>query len=213
MRAKKEGSTQSRVLELLKLNKEISIKELQVVLDFYGPRGWARISNAIQSLLKAGYVERVSRGTYCYKGELKDLDYCKGQNRMARVMKIKTKQMEPFTVRKIAELSDCSLNWAKRYIKFLLTKVYLKRVGFARARFTRVPIYLATDDKLYEDWPAMRRHRKTSETDKAVTSIRETAYKVGRDLQTNRESLTKAIDDTRNMLDMLNETLANMDKF
>ena len=57
-RTRVKGSTQSRALEAIKQNGEITIKRLQEILGLRGPKGYARISRAARDLMKAGYFFR-----------------------------------------------------------------------------------------------------------------------------------------------------------
>ena len=187
--ARRPGSTQSMLLDVARVNGQITLKGLQSALGFEGANGYARISRAALDLMKSGHLVRVAPGTYRYVEKRTDLDYSKGQSRMVRVIRIRTKMQEPFTSRKLSELSDCSLDWSKRYVRFLFDKGLLIRVGFERAGRTKAPSYLGVEDRLNEDWPAMRRRKKTSEVDSMLEQVREKAYQVARVCQADPESL------------------------
>ncbi|MBW2052736.1 MAG: MarR family transcriptional regulator [Deltaproteobacteria bacterium] len=209
VRKPRAGSTQSRTLDAIRANGQMTVKELQEALLLPGAKGYARISKAAQDLMKAGYVERIAPATYRYLGEPRDLDYLQTQKRMVRIIRIRTKRREPFTARKLAELSDCSADWAKRYIKRLLTSGHLEKVSYELLGPSRVkaPTYLAMDEKLNEEWPTMRRQKKTSKLDHAAKKIREMAYQAAANCQADRESLIATAVCLRGMISLIQETL------
>jgi hypothetical protein len=190
----------------------MTIKGLQAALELPGPKGYDRVSRAIRDLKRARFIERTGRGTYRYVGEPEDLDYTRSQKRMVRIIRIRTKRREPFTARKLSELSESSLSWAKRYIRLLVKKGYLKNVGFERIGRSKVraPVYLADDTRLNDAWPAMRRQKKTAEIDDALSRIREMAYQVARDCEANRESLVSVSNLLKSMSTEINSVLVEM---
>ncbi len=195
MRARRPNSTQSRVYETIKAAERMTIKGLQEVLGLPGPKGYARISRACCELMKGGYIARVRPGTYEYAGEPKDLEYMKTQQRMMRVIRIRTRRREPFSVTRLAELSECSRYWAKRYVTFLARKGFIERVGFERvgANRARAGLYLGVEEKLNTDWPCMKRRAKTAHLDEKVAEVRRLALQVSRECDSNRAALKETI--------------------
>jgi len=186
-----EGSTQSRVLEAVRAAGEMTVKGLQAALSLPGEKGYARISRAAQDLMKAGYIHRAAPGTYRYAGEPRDIEYCTRQRRMARVIRIRTTRHEPFTARELAELAEVSLDWSQRYISFLVQQGFLETAGVKRVGPSRVkaPVYLASLGRLNDDWPVLRRQRRTAGLDTVAARIREGALTLARDCRASRESL------------------------
>lgn len=178
MRTRRPGSTQSRTLDAIKASGEITIKGLQAALGLDGARGYARVSMAAQSLMKAGYIERSAPGTYKFIREPQDMDYSGAQRRMVRVIRIRTRKRSPITARALSELAGCSLDWAKKYLTFLSKQDFIERVGFERVGPCKVKAaaYLGNDERLNEDWPALRRNKKTSEIDGLVERLRGMAF-------------------------------------
>lgn len=198
-------SIQARVREAIKAHGEISIKGMQEALGIPGPKGYSRITVAARDLMRRECIKRTSPGTYAYVGEPKGLDYSRAQRRMIRVIRIRTKRSAPFTARQLAELAECSHDWTKRYLTFLKKEGYVAAVGAVRVGPSRVktPVYLAVPEKLNEEWPAMRRNKKTSDIDAIASKIRETAYKVARECDADAGSLKKAMGDLREMVEIL----------
>ncbi|MBW2062624.1 MAG: hypothetical protein JRI95_13835 [Deltaproteobacteria bacterium] len=211
----REGSTQSRTFEAIKASGEITIKGLQEILGMPGSKGYARISHAARDLMLAGYIERTAPATYKYVREPKDLDYAKAQKRMVRVIRIRTRRQEPITARKLSELSDCSLDWSRRYVNYLVKNGYLERTGFERVGQSKVKasVYLGVESKLNDDWPSIKRQRKTAKLDRITAKIRERALTVARECQASRESLAVTADHLRDMISLIENALAATDNF
>lgn len=206
-------SLQSRVLEAVKAAGKMSIIEVRNILELSGSNGYARISNVMRDLMRAGYFERVARGTYAWRGEPKDLDYAQAQRRMVRIVRIRTKRREAFTVRKLAELSGCSVDWSRRYVAFLVKQKLLERTGFESVGVSQVkaPLYLAAESRLNEEWPAMHRKKRTSDIDAVAERIRKMAIKINRECQATTASLKVMTGYLRAMADIAEKVLAAAD--
>jgi len=209
MRIWREGSTQSKVFDIIKANREMTVKGLQTAMNLPGQDGYNRISTACQSLKRAGSVRKSGKGTYRFVKEPGDIDYCRTQQRMIRVIRIRTKRQEPFTARVLSELTDSSLDLAKRYIVLLKKEGFIEAVGKTRVGKSNVPtpVYLANEDKLNDEWPAKRRRRKTSEMDEIVINIRDIAYRIARECEANRESIMAIDEHLKTMTDLTRKAL------
>ncbi|MBW2090933.1 MAG: hypothetical protein JRI34_02265 [Deltaproteobacteria bacterium] len=214
MRRQQEGSTQARTFEAIKAAGEITIRGLQEALGLPGSKGYARISHATQDLVRAGYIKRTSPATYKFVRGPRDLDYSQAQKRMVRIVRIRTRRHEAFTARILSELSGCSLDWAKRYISFLLKSGYLERVGYTRTgpKNSKAAAYLGVEERLNDEWPAMRRRAKTSELDEAVARVKALAFRVAREVVGTRESLRWASGYMQGMVDIIEEALSENNK-
>ena len=200
----KEQSIQSRVLAVIRANGKLSVRSLRAALGLEGEKGYARISRAAQDLEQAGYVRRVAPATYQFIGVPKDLDYAGTQRRIVRIIRIRTKRNAPFTARKLAEMAECSINWAQRYVLYLRKQGYLESVGFDRVGrcMVKAPTYLAPAEKLNDDWPAMRRISQTKLIDVKVAELREMAYQVANECSADKKTLQKLTDQLRQMIDL-----------
>ena len=194
--ARKEGSTQSLTLQAIKASGETTVKALQETLGLDGEKGYARVSRATQDLRKAGYIEKTAPATYRYVGTPLDLKYSKGQIRMMRLIRIRTKRGEPFTARLLSELADVSLDWSKRFVQFQVRQGFLYREGTTRVGPSRVPtpVYLGSPEKMNDEWPVMRRWKRTAGLDNQAARLREAAFSLGRDVRGTRKSLLSAAD-------------------
>jgi hypothetical protein len=169
-----------RILEALRINREMTMIGLRRSLGLEGKSGWDLISNAAKELVKTGCIEKSGRAKFRYLQEPVDDSYLSTQKRMARVIRIRTKRVEPFTVKKLASLSDCSNNWAGRYIRHLLNHGCLEKVGSKRQfeRGAKAPTYLGAEEKINDNWPALRRRKSTARQDKLISGIRENAHRI-----------------------------------
>jgi len=206
------GSLQSRVLEAIRAAGEGGIRVVTIrdQLGLDGPNDYPRISNACRDLARTGRVKKVAAATFEYVGEPKDLNYTTSQRRMVRVIRIRSKRREPFTVRRLSELAGCTLDWAQRYAKFLREKGFIEKAGMVTVGCTRAPVYLAVDEKLNDEWPALRRQKKTRAVDNDVAKLREMAFRIGRELKADKESLKFYAGYTEAMLDAINSILRKM---
>lgn len=209
MRQKKEGSTQSLTLDAIRAAGEITVKALQDVLGLEGDQGYARISRAARDLMLAGYIERTAPGTYRYVGTPPDIKYSGAQKRMMRLIRIRTKRAEPFTARTLAELTDVSLDWSQRFIRFQLAQGFIQKEGITRVGPSRVPtsVYLGVSEKMNEDWPVMKRQRKTASLDRQAAKVREAVFNLGREIRGNRDSLNSTADQLSALADSIRTAL------
>lgn len=187
-------STQARVRNALKAHaRPMRIAEIRDLIGLEGDKGCARVGRAIQSLLKSKEIERSDRGSYIWVNRIPDTAYCKKQQRMQRIMWIRSKTAKPFTARKVSELSECSLYLAKEYITFLRRKGYLYCAGRTRVASTGyAPTYLIPEDKLNDAFPVMRKASKAAAVNECVEKLQELAASFFR------------------MEDMCGETLSNL---
>lgn len=208
------GSTQSQVFEAVREAGEITVKALQTVLAMPGELGYARIYRTTYELMRAGYIKRSAPGTFKYVRSPKDIDYSKSQKRMIRVIRIRTRRNEPFTARILAEIADCSLNGSQRYIHFLVTKGFLARVGYytISPNKAKMATYLALEEKLNDEWPILRRQRKTESLDKITAAIREKAFAIGRTCQVDAASFLSVRESLQALLDLVDTGLKEITK-
>ncbi len=204
------GSTQSKVFEAIKVAGETTVKALQEVLAMPGELGYARIYRTTYELMRAGYINRSAPGTFKYVRSPKDIDYSKSQKRMMRVIRIRTRRNEPFTARVLSELADCSPHWSQRYIHFLVSKGLLVRVGYLSTspNKAKMPTYLALEEKLNEEWPVLKRQRKTEALDKISAEIRAKALNIGRTCQSDTSSLIEVRESVQTLLKLVEDGLS-----
>jgi len=171
-------STQGKVRAALQNAADpIRIPQIRDLIGLAGEEGYNRVSRAIQDLVKAKQCERTDRGLYRFVEPRPESDYCRMQRVMQRIMWMRSKNRNPFTARRIAELSGCSLYTAQKYIAWLLEKGVLRHDGRAQVATTAyAPLYLGEDAYLAtDDWPVMRAQSKSRELDACMNEMREIA--------------------------------------
>ena len=180
MKQQNPFSTQSKVRSALKTAEQpLRIGDIRDIIGLPGADGYARVNRAIVDLIKARQVERFDRGRYRFLADRPDAEYCKKQRVMQRIMWMRSKNGNPFTARKIAELSGVSLYLTQKYIAWLMEKGVLRKEGNIQVAETAyAPLYLGDDDYLAnDDWPVMRALSKTRELDAALNEMRELAQR------------------------------------
>ena len=171
-------STQSLVRGALKdAGRPLRVTEIRDLIGLSGADGYARVNHALRDLRKAKQCERAERGYYRFLEGKPESDYCKTQRAMQRIMWMRSKNGNPFTARKIAELAGCSLYQAQKYVAWLTEKGVLRQVGKAPVAVTAyAPLYLGDDGYLVsDDWPVMRAQAKTQQLDGVLSEMREIA--------------------------------------
>ena len=192
---KKTASTQSLVRNVLKSHaRALRKSEIRDLIGYSGANGYAKVNNAVQDLLKVGEIERTGYGRYQWLGKPAGEKYCKSQNRMWRFMWIRTKKNEPFTVRKIHEMTGVAQDTAKKYVTFLLKDGHLENVGKKRAFKTRAPLYLIAADKISTDVPVLRRQREAAQIENLLEEVRTLAGKFFRVADTKIETIRGLLD-------------------
>jgi len=172
-------STQAKVRDALATaGREMGIPEIRDIIGLSGSGGYARVNRAMNDLMKAKQVERCGRGLYRYQKDRPGSDYCAKQRRMQRIMWLRSKRGESFTVRHIAEVAECALYTAQRYIAFLAGKGVIRKAGQTYTTTTPAPLYSGEDDYLNDDaWPVMRAQSKTRELDALLNEMRDLAQR------------------------------------
>ena len=203
-----------RILEALRVNREMSMIGLRRSLGLEGKSGWNLINNAAREFIRTGCIEKSGRAKLKYVREPVDDRYLSTQKRMARVIRIRSKRVDPFTVRELASLSECTENWASRYIKHLLNHGCLEKVGSKKqfSRGPRAPSYLAADDKINENWPALRRRKSTSKLDKLISGIRENAHRIAGFAKPDPDSLEEAKSQAREIIELADKAKKEVEK-
>ncbi len=171
-------STQAKVRSALAAaGRPMRLPEIRDLIGLTGADGYDRVNRAMTDLRKARQAERVARGLWIYAGDRPDSEYCAIQRRMHRIMWKRSKGGETFTARRIAELAECSLYFAQRYIAFLSEKGVLRREGKVQVgRAAYAPLYIGDEAFLgSDDWPVMRATTRTRELDACLNEMRETA--------------------------------------
>lgn len=171
-------STQGKVRGVLKTaSAPLRVPEIRDRIGLSGAEGYNRVHRAICDLMRAKQCERAERGCYIYLADRPESAYCKTQRVMQRIMWIRSKNGNPFTARRIAELAGCSLYMAQKYVAWLLEKGVVRQEGRAQVAVTSyAPLYLGEDAYLTsDDWPVMRAQSKTRDLDACMNEIREIA--------------------------------------
>lgn len=168
-------STQEKVRSTLAAaGRQMGIPEIRNIIGLSGSAGYARVSRAMCDLMKSRQVERCARGLYRYLNERPASDYCAKQRRMQRIMWLRSKRGETFSSRHIAEVAECSLYTAQKYIAFLCGKGVVRKAGQMYTTTTPAPLYIGEDDYLRDDnWPVMRAQSKTRALDACLNEMRE----------------------------------------
>lgn len=188
------------VRNLLKAHAGVLRKsEIRDLIGYSGANGYAKVNNAVQDLLKAGEIERTGHGRYQWIGKPSGGKRYKSQNRIWRFMWIRTKKNEPFTVRKIHEMTGVAQDTVKKYVTFLLRKGHLEKVGKKRAFKTRAPLYLIPADKISTDVPIMQRQREAAKIESCLDEVRVLAGKFFNISDTRIETIRGLLDIARQM--------------
>jgi hypothetical protein len=203
-----------RILEALRVNREMTMIGLRRSLGLEGTSGWNLINNAASELVRTGCIEKSGRAKLRYLREPVDDGYLTTQKRMARVIRIRTKRMEPFTVKELAALSDCSENWASRYIKHLLSHGCIEKTGSKRQfkRGAKAPSYLGVEEKLNDNWPALRRRKSTTGQDKLISAIRENAHRIAGFAKPDPDSLEEVKAQAREIIELADKAKKAIEK-
>ncbi len=171
-------STQSKVRSALReAGRPLRCAEIRDLVGLEGESGYNRVHRAICDLLKAGQAERAERGCYRYVEGRPEGEPCRAQRTMQRIMWLRSKNGNPFTARRIAELAGCSLYQAQKYLAWLTDKGVLRPAGRAQVSASAyAPLYLGDDPWLGSDaWPLMRAHSRTRQLDACLNEMREIA--------------------------------------
>jgi hypothetical protein len=181
IRKSQPESLQSLVREAIKAKGEMTVKQCRRALGLSGPAEYSRIATAMRDLARRGYIKRMLPATFVWIGEPADLSYRECQLKMARFMGIRTKKNEPFCAEDVSRVTECSHDWAKRYITALKERGLLALAGRIKGKTSPVPVYLATAEAMRvnpEDWPGMKRLKNTKETDEVRDQVRELAAEI-----------------------------------
>jgi hypothetical protein len=176
--AEKKTSLQSRIREAIKASGRMTIRELRDLLGLEGERGYQRVAGGLRDLARAGYVERCGQGAFLWLGEPPDLVYAEKQTAMARLMSMRTRKGKPFTALDLAEVAECSADWAQRFISALKRKEFVEGVGKVKGKTSPRPMYLATEKAMQvkpENWPGIKRQVKTRVADDRFERISDLA--------------------------------------
>ncbi|RJP82776.1 MAG: hypothetical protein C4522_02720 [Desulfobacteraceae bacterium] len=170
---KSEKSIQSRVRSVLKAYKHpIRKNEIRDLIGLAGAKGYARVNNAVQDLVKSGAVERVSYGRYQWVGQSPDSRYYKMQTNLWRFMWIRTKKGKSFSARDVSEVTGSAHYTAQKYIGFLFKSGFIEKVGRKRAFKTNAPLYMILPDKMNATVPLMKRQSGTAAIEKYLDEVR-----------------------------------------
>jgi len=178
MKTQNPLSTQGRVRDALKTaTAPLRVTEIRDLIGLSGEAGYNRVHRAVCDLMKARQCERVNRGMFRYIADRPESDYCKTQRVMQRVMWMRSKNGNPFTARRISELSGCALYTAQKYLGWLLEKGVVRQEGRVQVAETAyAPLYIGEEGYLVnDDWPVMRSQSKTRDLDAAMNEMREIA--------------------------------------
>lgn len=188
------------VRNLLKAHAGVLRKsEIRDMIGYSGANGYARVNNAVQDLLKAGEIERTGHGRYQWLGKPSGGKRYKSQNRMWRFMWIRTKKNEPFTVRKIHEMTGVAQDTAKKYVTYLLKEGHLEKVGKKRAFKTRAPLYIIAADKMSTEVAIMQRQREAVNIEGCLDEARALAGKFFNVADTKIETIRGLLDTAQQM--------------
>lgn len=203
-----------RILEALRVNEEMTVIGIRRALGLDDKKGWTLVNNALRELVKTGCAEKTGKAKYKYLKEPVDDAYLKTQKRMVRIIRIRTKKQEPFTAKILSELSDCSFGWAGRYIKHLVDNGIIERAGYIRqhTRGARAPAYLADEDRLNDNWPALRRRKGTAELDSIMSDLREKAHRIAGFAKPDLESLKEVIDNASEIIALADKAREKVQK-
>ncbi len=174
----KKQSLQARIREAIKARGRMTVRELRDLFGLEGEAGYQRVAGALRDLARAGYVERCGEGAFRWLGEPPDLAYSGKQKVMAKLIHIRTRKGKPFTTVDLAEVAECSADWAKRFITMLKRKGFLEGTGKLKGKSSPRPMYLATEKAMQlkpEDWPGIKRLEKTRVVDNSFAQISELA--------------------------------------
>lgn len=176
--AEKKESLQSMVREAIAARGRMTVRELRDLFGLEGERGYQRVAGALRDLARAGYVERCGEGAFRWLGDPPDLAYSQAQVKMARLIHIRTRKGKPFTTTDLAEVAECSADWAKRFISMLKRKGFILGTEHLAGKRSTRPSYLATEEALQvkpEHWPGIKRKMKTRAGDKTIALLSEMA--------------------------------------
>jgi len=185
------ASIQSLVGKALKAHKIMRIADIRDLIGLSGAKGWARVNRAVHDLTKSGEIERWSHGRYRWVGGKKpDIRYYKKQIQIWRLMWIKTRRNEAFSVRDLHEATGVAYYTIVQYVTYLKKNGYLTPAGKRRAYKTAAPLYLVAAERMKQtDPPLKKRVRKTAEIEKRLDTVRELAAEFFRIEDTRKDTI------------------------
>ncbi len=203
---RKKNSTQSLVRNLLKAHDgALRKKNIRDMIGLSGDRGYGRVNIAVCSLVKAGEIVKTGYGRYRWNQDVPESKYCKKQTVSWRFMWIRTKKNDPFTARKVHEMTGIGLYTVTRYIAFLLRTGHVEKVGTEKAFKTNAPLYLIMPDKMNADVPVMRKRRKTRDLDEKMGEARSLAASFFTTSDLKISTIQSLIETTKKLNQILDE--------
>ena len=166
--------TQTLIRNLLKAHKKPLRKaEIRDLIGLSGDNGYGRVNNAIRDLVRRGEVEKTGYGRYRWLKDVSVSVYCKKQSVMWRFMWIRSKKIEPFTVRDIFEMTGVALYTARSYVTFLSRNGFLNKSGKRRTLTAHAPLYMIDREKMQIEAPAMLKRRESVAVEQKLDRVRD----------------------------------------